>query len=56
MSVWITPIPLFLLGSILISGLVGAARITLKAHTISQVFAGFLLGFFCESFFVFLLS
>jgi len=55
MSVWIAPVPIYLISSILISGLIGAARITLKAHTLSQVFAGFLLGFFCESFFVFLI-
>lgn len=32
-----------------IAGLVGFCRLALKAHTMNQVIAGFLLGFFCES-------
>lgn len=56
MNVWIAPAPIYLVVSILLAGIVGSSRIALKAHTISQVFAGFLLGFFCESFYVFLLS
>jgi hypothetical protein len=33
---------------LLIAGLVGVARITLGAHRPSQIYVGFLIGFFCE--------
>ena len=32
-----------------IAGIVGFSRLALNAHTMNQVVAGFLLGFFCES-------
>ena len=35
---------------ILISGIVGCARLKLNAHTPSQVYSGFILGFFVELF------
>ncbi len=39
---------------ILLAGLVGYARLSLKAHSMAQVIVGFLLGFTCESFFLWL--
>jgi len=39
-----------LVSVILISGVVAYSRLTLKAHTIKQVVAGYVLGFACESF------
>ncbi len=42
----INPIYFFLL-VLLIGGLIGTARLQLKAHSLSQVFAGILLGIFC---------
>ena len=34
---------------ILLSGLLGAARLNLKAHTHTQIYIGFLIGFFIEA-------
>ncbi|TAH41198.1 MAG: hypothetical protein EYC69_09510 [Bacteroidetes bacterium] len=34
--------------TILIAGLLGSARLSLGAHTSMQIYAGFLIGFFCE--------
>lgn len=33
---------------LIITGLIGYGRLNLKAHTIQQIIAGFLLGFICE--------
>lgn len=38
---------LFLILNILIAGLVGTARLQLKAHTIYQVIVGYIIGFLC---------
>lgn len=44
---------LFLLCSlIIISGAVGSARITLRQHSVSQVFGGFFIGFICSLVFI----
>ena len=44
---------LFELGVCLIlAGIVAFSRLSLKVHSMSQVIVGFLLGFFCESFFL----
>ncbi len=40
----------FLFSVFLITGLVGFARLKLEAHSPAQVYAGFLLGFFCTFF------
>jgi hypothetical protein len=37
---------LFLMGSILIAGLVGTARLILNEHNLTQIFGGFFTGFF----------
>lgn len=47
---------LLLVIAIIISALVGLSRIELKAHTPSQVFAGFMIGFFCIFFSIFFFS
>ena len=44
-----------LVGVIFISGFVAYSRLTLKAHTIKQVVAGFTLGFACETFLLILI-
>lgn len=45
--------PVFLLCILLIlSGLVGTARIILRQHTLAQVFVGFIIGFVCAMVFV----
>ena len=36
-----------IVAAIIISGLVAISRILLKAHTLSQVIGGFILGFLC---------
>jgi len=36
--------PLLIIGSIIISGLLGSARIRLNAHTPAQVYSGFITG------------
>jgi hypothetical protein len=43
----------FLIGIILLSGLVGSARFSLKAHSASQLYLGFILGFFTMFLFLF---
>ncbi len=42
-----------LIGIILLSGLVGSARFSLKAHSASQLYLGFILGFFTMFLFLF---
>lgn len=42
------PVLMFVLAAILISGMIGYARLTLQAHTPSQVYTGFIIGFFTE--------
>lgn len=39
-----TYLPYFI-GSILVSGIVSSARLQLKAHTPTQIYAGFVIGF-----------
>ncbi len=43
---------LYLLIGILMAGLVGFARLLLKAHTPAQIYTGFVLGFFVQYFIV----
>lgn len=43
-----TDVTLLLLLAIFISGLVGASRLLLKAHSPSQVYAGYFIGFFWQ--------
>jgi len=45
LEIYITPFFIFFL---LVAGLVGSARLVLKAHTPSQVYAGFLIGATCQ--------
>ena len=45
LEVYITP---FFILSLLVAGLVGSARLILKAHTPSQVYAGFAIGVICQ--------
>lgn len=40
------------IGLFILAGLIGTSRLILKRHTLSQVIAGFLLGFFVSFFFV----
>jgi hypothetical protein len=44
-----------LTSALFISGLIGYSRLTLKAHSIKQVMAGFALGFISETLFLFLI-
>lgn len=39
---------LMIIGAILISGLLGTARLVMEAHTPKQIYFGFLIGFFTE--------
>jgi len=45
LEIYITP---FFILSLLVAGLVGSARLILKAHTPSQVYAGFAIGVICQ--------
>jgi membrane-associated phospholipid phosphatase len=45
LNVYITP---FLIMALLVAGLVGTARLILKAHTQLQIYAGFTLGIICQ--------
>jgi membrane-associated phospholipid phosphatase len=46
----------FLVGSIIVAGLVGSSRLCLNAHTPIEIFIGFIIGFFtCFSIFYWLL-
>jgi len=45
LEIYITP---YLVLSLLIAGLVGSARLILKAHTPSQVYVGFAVGVICQ--------
>ncbi len=45
LEIYITP---FFILSLLVAGLVGSARLILKAHTQSQVYAGFAIGVICQ--------
>lgn len=40
----VIPLPLVLFGSLILAGLVGTARLYLKAHSLSQVLSGYLIG------------
>ncbi|MBS4014117.1 MAG: hypothetical protein KGZ97_10245 [Bacteroidetes bacterium] len=40
-----TEIPIIIISAIIISGLLGYSRIKLKAHTPTEIYAGFILGF-----------
>jgi membrane-associated phospholipid phosphatase len=46
---------LILAGSIIAAGLIAYSRLSLKAHSLKQVVAGFILGFVSETFFLFLI-
>lgn len=56
LSVAATPQLNILILCVLLAGFIGYSRLALSAHTVPQVFAGFLLGFFCESFWVLLIT
>lgn len=45
-----TPVIHYVIGIILITGFVASARLLLKAHNITQIIAGFVLGFLCQFF------
>ena len=47
---------LLILAAVLISGLLGTARLTLSAHTPGQIYWGFLIGFFTEYLFLIMMS
>ena len=45
LEIYITP---FIILALLIAGLVGSSRLILKAHTQSQIYAGFFVGIICQ--------
>jgi membrane-associated phospholipid phosphatase len=45
LEIYITP---FIILALLIAGLVGSSRLILKAHTQSQIYAGFVVGIICQ--------
>jgi hypothetical protein len=47
-----TDLKIFICASIIVAGLIGSSRLKLKAHRLSQVYAGFFVGIFCELVFI----